>query len=121
MLKDILNSVMRYEEMTFSSSDSEYCMNKYRLSAKIIHVNKYYARLLIDSGVVEAGSANWETGEQHYILSCRYFNRIDKINFILMCLYANNILYKCDEVINEMLTIKIQQERKEKLKKIEKI
>lgn len=119
MINKFLNSVLDYNELTFNSKDKLYVMNKYRLNKEFYLVDEDIALCLIQSGILEMNSGNWETGERHYVLNCNYKNRISKINFMIKNI--DNYLYKSEIIMEELLNMKIKEERLLKIKKVNKL
>ena len=89
-----------------------------------------FFRLLIYFNIIEQDFGNWETGEKYYILNSNYVRNENGINIIMLdklkiefdrILLINNHLYgycKPDLFIKVYNRIKLEQIRKQKLKKL---
>jgi hypothetical protein len=117
-MKTILNDLLRGCELT-ACNNHTYWMNKYR--SNWYQIDEEIGLCLIQSNAIVEDSANFETGETHYILDCDYiFNdKLNNINFLL-----NKINYNLkygEKFINELKILKLREERRLKLKKIKQI
>jgi len=115
MIIKILNDILRGRELT-ACNNHTYWMNKYR--SNWYQIDEEIGLCLIQSNAIVEDSANFETGETHYILDCDYmfYDKLNNMNLIFNKLNSN--LKYGKEIINILRILILREERKIKLKKI---
>lgn len=112
MIKQFLIDIINYSELTVCDNGT-YWINKYKSNWK--KVDEELALCLVQSSVVELDSGNFETGEEHYILSFRG-NKLNRIEYLIKKI--NPYLYNGEKILNELIPLRKNELRKSKLKNL---
>lgn len=118
-ISNILYKILNYKELT-SYKDIKDKIHY------VIYDNNYYceidediALVIIQSDIVDLDSVNFDTCEKHYVLNLYNDNILKRIDYLIKNINAD--LYKSEILLNELKTIRKNENRKQKIINLNKI